>query len=313
MREALPTPSSSLTPVREGAGKASALAILLAAGLLLGITTNLPKIAAGAGFSPLAYLVWSLIGATGILLAHAFSRGVLPVLNRRSLEYFVIAGFLTTAGANLIFFSAVPHLGVSFIALLLALPPLLTYAGALMLGMERFCRWRASGVLLALSGTGLLVARQWSAADAQLMWVGVALLGPLMLAGGNLYRSWRWPPGASPESLAPGMLVAATAILLIYAFSAGAGLALPTSVNAFATVLVVVQAAIFAGQFLLMFKLQQAGGPVFLSLMGGVSAVFGVPIAMVLLAEPALPGMLPSALLVATGIACLLRGTPQRA
>ena len=66
MREALSTPSSSLTPVREGAGKASALAILLAAGLLLGITTNLSKIAAGAGFSPLAYLVWSLIGATGI-------------------------------------------------------------------------------------------------------------------------------------------------------------------------------------------------------------------------------------------------------
>ena len=42
--------------------------------------------------------------------------------------------------------------------------------------------------------------------------------------------------------------------------------------------------------------------------MGSVSAVFGVPIAMLVLAEPALPAFLPSAALIAAGIAVMLLG-----
>ncbi len=72
--------------------------------------------------------------------------------------------------------------------------------------------------------------------------------------------------------------------------------------------LIAVQAIVFAGQFLLHFVLQKAGGPVFLSQMGGVSAAFGVPIAMILLAEPVLPAFLPSTTLIAAGIVAMLSG-----
>jgi drug/metabolite transporter (DMT)-like permease len=284
-----------------------ALSALLAAGLLLGISTNLGKVAHGFGIAPLAYLTWSLAGAALILAIVSWFRGHVAALNRRSVEYFLVGGFLTSAGANLVFFSAVRHLGVGFIALMFSLPPLLTYLGALLLRMERFCWWRATGVLLALAGTGLLVAKQWVAPNADRFWIVLALVGPVLLSAGNLYRTRRWPPGASAESLAPGMLVGAIVILVV--FSLLPGWSLDISAHSAHTIpLIGMQAVIFAGQFLLLFILQRAGGPVFLSLMGGVSAVFGVPIAMVLLAEPALPAFLPSAALIAAGIVAMLFG-----
>jgi drug/metabolite transporter (DMT)-like permease len=284
-----------------------ALAALLGAGLLLGVTTNLAKVAHGLGIAPLAYLTWSLVGAALLLTAVSRYRGHTAKVNRRSLEYYVIAGFLTTAGSNLIFFNAVPHLGVSFIALMFSLPPLLTYVGALIMRMERFCWWRASGVVLALAGTATLVIRQLNVPNVDPTWIVIALVGPVLLSIGNIYRSRRWPPEASAESLAPGMLMGAIGILMLFAMVFGWSLSIPGE-RAYAIPLIALQAAVFAGQFLLLFVLQKAGGPVFLSLMGGVSAVFGIPIAMVLLAEPVLPSFLPSAMLIAAGIITMLLG-----
>ena len=285
-----------------------ASAALLVAGALLGVSTNLVKVAISIGLAPLPYLTWSLAGATFLLTAISTMRGQTPRLNGRSLEYFVVAAFLSVAGSNLIFFNAVPHVGVSFVALTISLPPLLTYVGALMLGMESFCWWRASGVVLALVGTGVLVAAQWTTPDTNHFWIILTLIGPVLLAAGNIYRSHRWPPGASAESLAPGMLLAATALLvLISVITPGWILGISTG-NTYALPLIGVQAVVFAAQFLLLFVLQKAGGPVFLSLMGAVSAVIGVPIAMMLLAEPALPALLPSVALIAAGIASMVIG-----
>lgn len=280
---------------------------LLAAGLLLALTTNLAKVSQGLGMTPLSYLTWSLTGAALILTMFSHYRGKFPVLNRRSIEYYVLSGFLTVAGTNLIFFSAVRHLGVSFVAMMISLPPLLTYLGALMLRMERFCWRRATGVALALAGTAYLVLQQWEMPGSDPAWIALALLGPVLLSAGNIYRSRRWPPGASAESLAPGMLLGAIVALVMLSSLFDLALEIPLHRNN-AVLLVFLQSVVFAGQFLMLFVLQKAGGPVTLSLMGGVSAVFAVPIAMILLSEPALPGLAVSASLIALGILCMLLG-----
>lgn len=281
--------------------------VLLAAGLLLAVTTNLSKVAQDHGLTSLPYLTWSLTGAALLLTVFSSIRGRAAPVDRRTVEYYLVSGFLTVAGGNLIFFGAVAHLGVGFVALTLSLPPLLTYAGALALRMESFCGWRATGVLLALAGTVFLVARRWAAPETDPLWIGLALLGPVLLAAGNIYRSHRWPPGASAEALAPGMLVGAIAFLVMISLLPGCSLALPAD-STHALALIALQAVVYAGQFWLLFVLQKAGGPVFLSLMGGVSAVFSVPIATALLGEALLPGFLPSATLIAAGVACMLLG-----
>ena len=102
---------------------------------------------------PLAFLAWSLVGATAVLCA---VRGTLPRVTRRTIEYFVVAAFVTVAASNPIFFSAVPVVGASFVALAIAVPPVLTYLGALALRMEPFRLTRAAGVAAALAGAAVL-------------------------------------------------------------------------------------------------------------------------------------------------------------
>ncbi|WP_216110950.1 DMT family transporter [Aquisalimonas asiatica] len=284
---------------------------LLAGGALLGLSTNLAKIAGEAHLPPLTFLFWAILGATLILLTVAAFRRELPPVSARTLEYYAVSAVTGVAGSNLVFFSAVPHVGASFVALIISLPPLLTYIGALALSMERFQTVRATGVAAALAGASVLAAGKLSAPDADTFWILLALLGPVLLAIGNLYRTLRWPKGTSAGALAPGMLVAASLMLLTAGFLPGFALPLPTE-NSLSLALIALQSVVFAGMFLLLFLLQRTGGPVLLSLLGSVGAVVAVPVAIFLQGEAPPEGLLVGAGLIATGVALLTLGHTRR-
>ena len=289
--------------------RGGAIAFLLATGACLGVSANLARLAGDAGIPPLAFLAWSISGAGTVLLTLAAVRGRLPPLNGRTVEYFVLSAFVTIAATNLIFVSATPVVGVGFVAPAAALPPLLTYVGALGLGLERFDARRAAGVACALGGAAWIAFVELSLPDAATFWIVLTLLAPLLLAIGNLYRTLRWPPGLSAESIAPGMLFAAALMLM----AAGAlphpalSLAVPTE-RALPLVLVLVQGLVFAAQFVLLLELQRRGGPVCLSLIGPVGALVAVPAAVLLLGERPPAGLAFGALPMALGIALLERG-----
>ncbi|WLP94458.1 DMT family transporter [Psychrobacter sp. M13] len=282
-------------------------ACLLVGGVFLGISTNLAKFAIEIGLTPLGYLFWSIAGAALILqIVALIQRDTLP-LNSRNLEYYVIAALVSVAGSNLIFFSAIPHVGAGFVALIIALPPLLTYLGALLLSIERFDKWRALGVAAALAGAGVLAARKFAAPDASLFWIVLALCGPVLLAIGNIYRSLRWPADASAIALAPGMLIAAALMLAAVTLLPSFSLTIPFN-QAQPVILITVQACIFAAQFLLLFLLQKTGGPVLLSLLGAIGAVVGVPVAVFLQGEAPPEGLILGASLIALGVALVTWG-----
>lgn len=299
-------------PRRQQSATWLALLCLLGGGALLGISTNLAKLAGGLGLTPLAFLCWSSVGAAGLLMVLAAWRGDLPPVSGRALEYYTVSALVGVVGSNLIFFSAVPKVGAGFIALVISLPPLLTYVGALALRMEPFNGLRALGVVTALAGAGVLAARKLSAPNADAFWILLALVGPVLLAIGNLYRTLRWPKGASADALAPGTLVAAALMLLATGALPGFSLALPLGGwQPFA--LVAAQAAVFAGMFLLLFMLQKTGGPVLLSLLGAVGAVVGVPVAVFLQGEAPPSGLWLGAGLIAIGVALVSFGkNPSR-
>lgn len=284
-----------------------ALACLVVGGALLGVSTNLAKYAVEIGLTPLAFLFWSISGAAVILSMVAYMRDELLAPSLRSFEYYIVAALVSVAGSNLIFFSAIPHVGASFVALIISLPPLLTYLAALAIRIERFSMLRALGVAAALAGAGVLAARKFSAPEASVFWILLALCGPVLLAIGNIYRSLRWPDNASPISLAPGMLIAAAIMLGLVAVLPTFTLAIPTT-EVLPIGLIVLQACIFAGQFLLLFVLQKTGGPVLLSLLGAVGAVVGVPVAIFLQGESPPEGLLLGGLLIALGVALVSWG-----
>ncbi|MGP9573019.1 hypothetical protein ACT3S8_01015 [Halomonas sp. AOP42-D2-25] len=107
------------------------------------------------------------------------------------------------------------------------------------------------------------------------------------------------------------MLIAAAIILLSVGFLPGFSLNVPTD-SSLPIMLIAVQAMVFAGQFLLLFLLQKSGGPVFLSLLGSVGAVVGVPVAILLQGETAPEGLLLGTLLIAAGIALLNIGKAKQ-
>ncbi|WP_235039993.1 DMT family transporter [Vreelandella profundi] len=280
------------------------LAYLLSGGALLGLSTNLAKLAGERQLSALAFLFWSITGAALILITISALRRNLPPITKRTIEYYFVAAFVGVAGSNLIFFSAIPHIGAGFVALTITLPPLLTYIGALILKLERFQAMRAAGVLSALAGAVTLAAHKLSTPDADYLWILLALAGPVLLAIGNLYRTLRWPAGVSGDALAPGMLIAAVVILFGVGFLPGFSLSIPTE-QSLPLLLIALQSLVFAGQFFLLFLLQKSGGPVLLSLLGSVGAIVGVPVAIFLQGEAAPEGLLLGIFLIGSGIALL--------
>lgn len=302
-----PSSQSLSTPGRKKSARWLPLLYLLGGGALSGVSTNLAKLAGELGLSPLAFLCWSIVGAAGLLMALAAWRSDLPPVSARALKYYAVSALVGVVGSNLIFFSAVPHVGAGFVALIISLPPLLTYGGALALRMEPFRVIRAVGVVAALAGAAVLAARKLSAPNADAFWIGLALVGPVLLAIGNLYRTLRWPRDVSADALAPGTLVAAALMLLAMGVLPGFSLALPLhGWPPFA--LVAVQALVFAGMFQLLFMLQKTGGPVLLSLQGAVGAVVGVPVAIFLQGEAPPAGLWLGAGLIAVGVALVSFG-----
>jgi len=287
-------------------GRAITLACLLATGTLLALSTILAKLATGVGLSPVALLAWSCLGAAGMLLGMAAARGHLPAFNARTLEYSVVAAIVSFAVPNLLFYSAIPHVGVSFVALAIAFPPLFTYLGALALRIERFSFVRASGVALALAGAAYIAILKLNAPSGASGWVFAVLAGPILLAIGNLYRTLRWPEGALPDALAAGMVVAASVLLLAVGMLPGFSLAVPPTRGA--ALLIGAQIATFTAQFAIFFILQKRGGPVYISLLGAVAAAVGVPVAILLLGEASPAGLAIGGLLIAAGIALVTVG-----
>lgn len=286
------------------------LACLLGAGALIGLSTDLAKVATDDGLSASSFLTWSVLGAAIVLCTVGAARRRLPRWSKQVAKYSVIAAIVSIVAPQLIFFSAVPHVGASFVALSIAFPPLYTYIGALALGNEKFNPRRAGGVTIAFAGAVLLAAFQLSQPDAQVGWILLTLTGPVVLAIGNLYRTIAWPEGLAPDELAPAMLSAGAVILVALSALPMFSLAVDVSDVGHAAV-IAAQIATFCVQYWLFFILQQRGGPVYLSLLGSVAAVVGSAIAIVLLNETAPAGLVPAGIAIAIGITLLTAGQPK--
>ncbi|GIZ13702.1 DMT family transporter [Pseudomonas sp. NCCP-436] len=277
-----------------------ALGLLFIIGTLLGLASNLVKLAGQAGWQPLAYLLWSLLGGGLLLLLLAWWRHEQPGLDRTRLCYYLASGLLSITVPNALLFTSVAHVGAGFASMCLAFPPLITYLLALALRMEGLSRIRLLGIAIGMAGSLLLALGKLHSGDSPALWILAALCVPLMLALGNIYRARYWPEGASPLSLAPGMLLGGALLL-------GAGAAFgvdfrPHLASATSVGLVLLQMLLFAAVYALFFILQNLAGTVFLSQIGSVAAISGAAIAVGLLGEQGSLSMLLAALCVVVGV-----------
>jgi drug/metabolite transporter (DMT)-like permease len=258
---------------------------LLLLGTLWGLNFSLAKVAAGGGGAPIGIaLTATSIGAM-ILLATSRLKGLRLPIRRNYLAYYLMTGANGIALPSSTLYAAAFHLPAGVLSMLVATSTLLTYALALVLGMERREGRRLVGLGLGLLGVALLVLPGRSlAADVDPIWLGVGLVAPACYAVNTILGARLRPADGDNIGLACGMLLAAALILALIAVPSGLTVSLlpPWKVWHLA---ILILGCISGGAFILFFFILTRAGPVFFSQVGYIVTGTGVIWGMVLFGE----------------------------
>ena len=253
----------------------SAIGLLVVTGGLLGLTLPFGKIATDGGVPAIVWAFVISLGAGGVLLAALLLRGQRIRLNAQKLRYFFVTAAISYALPNLLMFSVMPHVGAGYTGIMFTLSPVITLMFSILLGVRRPNLLGVVGIAVGFVGAVMVAVTRGEAGEpAAPVWVAVALLIPLFLAVGNIYRTVDWPKDAGPIELAVGSHLASAVMLLagILALDGGSSLALLADMP----LVVVAQMASASAMFLFFFRLQAVGGPVYLSQIGYVAAAVGL-------------------------------------
>lgn len=278
-----------------------AFACLLVVGSFLALSWVVAKLADEAGAPRLTFLMVALVGSGTLLLGlSTFHRRGMTVTGR-TLEYALVTGALF-ALPNALGFLAVRHVGAGFISLSFAFPILITWLIAVLIGLETLRFSRLLGVLLGLSGGVILAAAKAGGGDTAPGWAALILAMPLTIAIGNIYRTLRWPAGASPIFLAAIMLFSGALCLVPFALTLEPD-EIPTLFKTSEILkLLVFETLVFTVLYCFYFVLQKLAGPVYFSQIGTVAAVAGTLMAVFALAEAPPPNLALAGSLVAMGM-----------
>ncbi len=277
------------------------LALMVFASAMFATATGLTKLAASAGAPMLWYLVF-VMSSSGILimlfaLATGANRGL---LRKDAIRFGTISGVLMLV-YNAINFVAVAHVGASFVSLAFVLPALLTYAFAVMLGMDRLNLFKICAVASGIAGGVILARAKFSLmTGAEAGWIILAISNPILMAINNIYRTRYWPDGMHPLLAAGLMLLMGGLAGVPIAAGLDSGPELILAPGILFNMLIV--AAVFTVQYPAFLAVQYLSGPVFLSLSGPMIGVFGTSGAVLLLGESAPPGLLAAAGLMIGGV-----------
>lgn len=280
------------------------LACLVTAGAALAVTILISRMASDAG-APMIWFLGAVLAGSGLaqlVLAQVLGQGQ----DMRPMLVFALGAGALLAGPTALGYLAVSHVGAGYISMTFAFPILLTWALARLIGLEGADRRRTLAVGLGLIG-GLIIATSKLTqlpSDATL-WLLAATAMPVVIAGGNIFRSRYWPKGARPLTLSGlTLLMGGLACVPVAALMDGSPAALWH--EGALRHLLGVDIAVFVIQYIAFFQLQRLGGPVTLSLLGPVAALTGAAGALWIFAEPLPQGFLLAGLLVGTGVMLML-------
>jgi drug/metabolite transporter (DMT)-like permease len=253
----------------------SAFALLVITGALLGLSLPFGKIATANGIPPIVWAFLISFGAGAVLLAALVITGHRLKLSAHKLRYFFVAALVSYAIPNLLMFSLIPHVGAGYAGIMYTLSPVVTLVFSLLLGVRRPNLLGIAGIVVGFVGA-VMVALTRGEADrpADLFWVVLSLILPLFLACGNIYRTYDWPKGSGPIELAAGCHLAAALMLLIGAVGTGAAGGLGGLADL--PLLSLAQVVTATAMFVVFFRLQDVGGPVYLSQIGYVAAAIAL-------------------------------------
>ncbi|MEH6404201.1 MAG: DMT family transporter [Sneathiella sp.] len=258
--------------------------LLIMTGTLIGFNFPLGKIAGDAHISPLLWAMLVSLGAAGMLLPALAIKRRLARPKGKTLRYIAVSAILSFVIPNILLFSVIPHAGAGYTGLMFALSPVFTLSLSLIFRMKPPNRLGIIGIGVGLVGAMIVsITRGMTPEAPAFMWILAALLIPMTLACGNVYRSLDWPEGASPDTLSFWSHSFSIAVFLCLMFVQDG--TIPFHELQLAPWAATTQMVIAGLTFPIYFRLQKQGGPVLLSQIGYVAAAVGLVTATFLLGE----------------------------
>ncbi len=276
-------------------------------GTLFGATISMAKLGGQYGLNPITLVFWQMLLGGILLLITALARGQSLRLNRRYLRYYFIAGLVGNAIPTTLAFVASLKIGAALTGLVYPLSPLTTYAFSIIIGIDAIRKHKVAGMALGLLGAAAIVVPPlFSAPDLAtdtppILWLALAFSIPIFLGIANIYRSMDWPQGASSISLAAGMLLATTILMIPLFFFVDAPV-WPEFTS-------MVPIAIFVGNiimsyvgFIFYFELQRIADPVYFSQISYFITITTMVFGYVLFGETIHWYVVPSVVLIFAGL-----------
>jgi drug/metabolite transporter (DMT)-like permease len=221
-------------------------------------------------------------------------------LKRPEVVYGLIAGLISVAVPQALIYSASAYVNAGIASLAYAFPTPLTYVLAGLFGLERMSAGRTVGVGIAFAGAAGLALTRSAGLSGDGVWIGLAMLAPVAIAAGNIYRARFWPEGSRPLDLAFAM-TASGALWLAGAIVLGGGLPI-APLTGQGVAYLGAASAVSAFGYVIYFELQRSGGIVSFSQIGYVGAVLGLAGGALVLGERYSAATWGAALVIAIGV-----------
>ena len=178
-------PPPSPSPTRgEGSSIAGSRWFLVLVLVILGVgwgsTQSLGKIATSTGHQPFGLIFWQLVVGAAVLGTVLAVRRKGLVVSGPALRFYVVIAFIGTLIPNATFYASVVHLPAGIMSILISTVPLIAFPMALVLGIDRFSPKRAAGLGCGILGVALIASPP--GAEISLVWVAIAMVGPLFYA-----------------------------------------------------------------------------------------------------------------------------------
>lgn len=265
------------------------LVILIALGVLWGLSIPLTKLAVSTGHHALGMLWWQFAVSFVCLLPLVIVRRSNVVVDGPHLVFFMVVAAIGTLVPNFLSFVTYAQLPGSIMALLIALVPLCALMVALLLRLERFSAIRLGGVLLGFVAVALIIIPDSALPDpSKVIWVFVGLLAPLCYGFEGNYLTLRQPADTGPIATLFAGSIIGLIILTPTVLWTGTGIDMTGSLGLAEWALVgtsIIHVVAYAGYIWIVGQT----GPVFASLVGYVVTPAGMILSIVLLGEAPSP------------------------
>jgi drug/metabolite transporter (DMT)-like permease len=250
-----------------------AYVLLVTAAVIFGAIFSVNKLAAAANVPPLTYGFWQSFAAGMLLWAiTAFKGEGLARSRARLINYAIMGGLGIGIPISLLTYIA-PHLPAGLLTIVLALSPPLTFLLGMLARIERFRFFGLLGLafgflgVLVIIGPGMSMSR-----PGDWRWFLLGLLAPLLFACSNVAAALLRPPRASSLSMASGMLLGSSAVLIPVILLGGQAW-LPGNAGIGVVLMAVGINAVF---YVLFFEIIRIAGPIFFAQFNYLAVLAGV-------------------------------------